>query len=73
MTYSNLDVRVRDLPPDHDPADRLAAMEQASRTAAPALGLFFSEKRPTLGDGFEDIAARATARPAGRTKAGRKK
>ena len=73
MTYSNLDVRVRDLPPDHDPTDRLAAMEQASRTAAPALGLFFSEKRPTLGDGFEDIAARATARPAGRKKAGRKK
>lgn len=59
MTYSNLDVRVRDLPADHDPADRIAAMEQASRSAAPAMGVFFKEERPTLGDGFADIAARA--------------
>jgi len=73
MTYSNLDVRVRDLPADHDPADRMAAMEQASQTAAPALGLFFKEQRPTLGDGFVDVAARATRPPGEKAKAARKK
>jgi 2-oxoglutarate ferredoxin oxidoreductase subunit beta len=72
MTYSNLDVRVRDLPPDHDSGDRIAALEQATSTGAPALGLFFSEKRPTLGDGFADIAARAAPKPAGKIKTARK-
>lgn len=58
-TYANLDVIVRDLPADHDPSDRLAALEQAIRMDAPAMGLFYREDRPTLGDGMNDIAARA--------------
>lgn len=71
-TYSNLDMRVRELPPDHDPTDLLAAMAQAKRAEAPALGLFFREKRPTLGDAFADIAERACGRsPAAKKKPGR--
>lgn len=58
-TYANLDLHVRDLPADHDPGDRIAAMEQASRLEAPALGLFYHKERPTLIDGMNDIAARA--------------
>lgn len=61
MTYANLNVRVRELPADHDPTDRMAALEQATRTGAPALGLFYREDRPTLADGMADIAMRAAA------------
>lgn len=69
-TYTNLDMRVRDLPADHDPSNRIAAMEEASRLDAPALGLFYREDRPTLIDGMNDIAARATGKGSGK---GRKK
>ena len=70
MTYSNLDVRVRDLPADHDPSDRLAAMAEATRVDAPAMGLFYREERATLADGMNDIIAQASAKtPAKRKKA----
>ena len=59
-TYANLDVRVRDLPDDHDASNQLAALEQATRMDMPALGLFYREERPTLADGMNDIAAQAT-------------
>lgn len=59
-TYANLDVRVRDLPADHDASNQLAALEQATRMDMPALGLFYREERPTLADGMNDIAAQAT-------------
>ncbi len=58
-TYKNLDLAVQDLPKDHDTGDRLAAMALAERTAQPGLGLYFSEQRPTLADGMDDIIARA--------------
>lgn len=67
-TYVNLDVAVRDLPEDHDPSDLMAAMEQATLTVAPALGLFYREDRPTLIDGMDDIAARAMGKAPGRKK-----
>lgn len=67
-TYRNLDLKVRDLPEDHDSGDRTAAMAEATRVDAPALGLFFREKRSTLGDALDDIAARATGRGADRAK-----
>jgi 2-oxoglutarate ferredoxin oxidoreductase subunit beta len=70
MTYSNLDVRVRDLPADHDPSDRLAAITEATRVDAPAMGLFYSEERATLADGMDDIVVRASAKsPAKKKKA----
>lgn len=67
-TYRNLDLKVRDLPADHDPGDRMAAMTEATRVDAPALGLFFHQKRQTLGDALDDIAARATGRAPARVR-----
>jgi 2-oxoglutarate ferredoxin oxidoreductase subunit beta len=63
LTYSNLDVGVRDLPADHDPSDRLAALALAESSAhlKPALGLYYSEQRPTLSDAFDSIAHAAQA------------
>jgi 2-oxoglutarate ferredoxin oxidoreductase subunit beta len=60
-TYANLDLLVRDLPPEHDPSDRMAAMAEAAKAEAPALGLYFREERATLGDAMADIAKRAGA------------
>lgn len=68
MTYANLDIRVRDLPEDHDPSNRMAALEEATRMNAPALGLFYSEDRPTLADGMNDIAVRATDKAPAKAK-----
>lgn len=71
-TYRNLDLRVRDLPEDHDAGDRMAAIEAASRTDSPALGVYFREDRPTLGDALDDIATRAAGRTGERPKQLRK-
>ncbi len=59
-TYKNMDVLVREVPEEHDASDRLAAIELASRPERPALGLIYSEDRPTLAEEFEDVIARAT-------------
>ncbi len=59
MTYANLDVGVRDLPGDHDRTDLLAAMAQVEAKEAPALGVFFEEGRPTLGDAMIETIRRA--------------
>lgn len=64
-TYANLDLQVRDLPPDHDPCDRMAAMELAMDDETPAIGLYYREERPTLGDALDDITARAGGNRAG--------
>ncbi len=69
-TYANMDVAVRDLPSDHDPADLGAAMAVAGDLQTPALGLYYRQIRPTLGDGLREIAksaqgATATERAAG--------
>jgi len=58
-TYKNLNMSVRALPDDHDSSDFMAAMAQARNTEAPALGCYFEEQRPTLGDGLDDISLRA--------------
>jgi 2-oxoglutarate ferredoxin oxidoreductase subunit beta len=65
MTYSNLNVMVRDLPENHDKSDVMAAMKEAKTTDHPALGVFFAESRPTLADGFDEIIRRAQGRQAG--------
>jgi 2-oxoglutarate/2-oxoacid ferredoxin oxidoreductase subunit beta len=54
MTYKNLGVMVRDLPANHDPSDLMAAMAQAIDPSTPALGLFYKEDRPTLGDAMNE-------------------
>ncbi len=49
-TFAAWRERVTDLPPDHDPGDRMAALTQAMRQDAIPLGLFYREPdpRPTL-------------------------
>ena len=59
-TYANLDLEVRDLPDDHDPSDRMAAMAEAAKADTPSLGLFYREERATLGDAMAEIAQRAS-------------
>ncbi|MBF0285560.1 MAG: 2-oxoacid:ferredoxin oxidoreductase subunit beta [Magnetococcales bacterium] len=58
-TYVNLGMIVRDLPPNHDPTHRMVAMAQAEQADAPALGLFYQESRPTLGDNLNSLIAKA--------------
>ena len=49
-------VTVRQLPSDHDPTDLGVAMREARDLEAPALGVYFSSERPTLGDALNKIA-----------------
>lgn len=73
-TYVNLGMQVRDLPEDHDPTDRLAAMALAmSTTDHPALGLFYTEDRPTLGDALDGLVAKAGGGAAAAAKPARKR
>lgn len=58
-TYANLDVQVRDLPDDHDRGNLMAAMAEAAREDAPALGVFYKEERPTLTDMMDATAKRS--------------
>lgn len=58
-TYVNLGTKVRDLPADHDPTDRLSALREAINDSTPALGLYFREERPTLDDNLDAIIERA--------------
>jgi 2-oxoglutarate ferredoxin oxidoreductase subunit beta len=59
MTYENLDMRVRQLSEKHNSANMLAAMSEARHTEVPALGVFYKEQRPTLGDGLNKIIEHA--------------
>lgn len=47
-TYANLNLRVRDLPEDHDTSDLMAAMAEASHDDDPALGVYYKQDRATL-------------------------
>jgi hypothetical protein len=58
-TYANLDLQVRALPEDHDTGDLMAALGEAERTETPALGLFYQEERPTLGEAMNVIIRKA--------------
>lgn len=49
--YNTFDLwraRIEDLPPDHDPTDRMQALAQAFRNDAIPVGVFYREVRPTL-------------------------
>jgi len=58
-TYANLDQEVRALPEDHDTGDLMAALGEAARSETPALGLFYEEERPTLGEAMNAIIQKA--------------
>jgi 2-oxoglutarate ferredoxin oxidoreductase subunit beta len=47
-TYDQWRGAIVDLPEDHDPSDRMAALTQAFREDAIPVGLFYKEVRPTL-------------------------
>jgi len=63
LTYNNLDLRVHDLPEDHDPTDHLAALTlaQSANHGHPAVGLYYTEQRPTLNDAYVAIEKTACA------------
>ncbi|MDD5249271.1 MAG: 2-oxoacid:ferredoxin oxidoreductase subunit beta [Rhodocyclaceae bacterium] len=58
-TYVNLGTKIRDLPADHDPTDKLGALREAMNDATPAIGLYYREERPTLDDALDTIVERA--------------
>jgi 2-oxoglutarate ferredoxin oxidoreductase subunit beta len=58
-TYKNLDRQVRYLPEDHDTGDLMAALGEAAKTDTPALGLFYGNQRPTLGEAMDAIIRKA--------------
>lgn len=60
-TYANLGMAVRDLPADHDTGNLMAAMAEASRDDAPALGVYYEEMRPTLAEVMDATASRAAS------------
>lgn len=60
-TYTNMDMRVRDLPADHDASSLTAAMAEAMKTDHPAMGVLYREERPTLGDVMADTIRKAQA------------
>lgn len=62
-TYANLNMDVHSLPEDHDSTDLMAAMAAANASEIPALGLFYHEDRPTLGDNMNDTIKRAKDAP----------
>ncbi len=63
-TYQNVNAVVRDVPADHDTGDRMAAMQLAENEDAPALGIFYSQQKPTLNDGLNQIIELASGRKA---------
>ena len=58
-TYQNLGMSVRELPPDHDSSNLMAAMAAAANMETPALGIYYRAERPTLGDALDEISRRA--------------
>lgn len=58
-TYANLNLKVRDLPEDHDPASLQAALALAFDDGHPALGVFYRENRPTLRQAMDAASNRA--------------
>jgi 2-oxoglutarate ferredoxin oxidoreductase subunit beta len=63
-TYVNLGTQVRNLPADHDPSDKLAALREAMNDSTPALGLYYREDRPTMDDALDGVIKRAGGSPA---------
>ena len=69
-TYQNLGLAVHDLSEEHDSSNLMAAMAEAGRWQKPALGVYFKQTRPTLGDGLDNIIQRAQeGGSSGKTKA----
>ena len=48
-----------EIPADHDPSDKLAAMKIAMDTTSLQTGVLFREERPTLQQRLDDLRGRA--------------
>lgn len=62
-TYINLGMSVRELPANHNPSDKLAALNEAMNDTTPAIGLYFREERPTLDDALDGLVKKAGGEP----------
>lgn len=58
-TYDHFKRITADLPPDHDPTDRLAAMKLAMDTQTLYLGVFYEVERPSLDENIRAIQQKA--------------
>jgi 2-oxoglutarate ferredoxin oxidoreductase subunit beta len=60
--YNTMDMwksTVTPLPADHDPRDRVQAMQLAMETEHPYMGLFYKEERPTMDQAAHQLAQQA--------------
>jgi 2-oxoglutarate ferredoxin oxidoreductase subunit beta len=56
-TYSHYRETVIELPEDHDPGDKVAALTMAMDTSGFHTGVFYQEQRPTFGERMDAMAA----------------
>lgn len=61
-TYDDWRSRIVDLPEDHDPTDKMAALQQAYRTDAIPLGVFYQVERPTYEEQLANVRQTAMSR-----------
>lgn len=59
VTFKTFNDLVKELPEDHDPANRVKAMEYALDRSTLWTGVFYREARPTMQDRVADIQKRA--------------
>ena len=59
ITFSSMKEIVKDLPEDHDPSNRLKAMEYALDTETFWTGVFYQQQRSTLQERWEQLKKRA--------------
>ena len=59
ITFSSMKEIVKDLPEDHDPSNRLKAMEYALDTQTFWTGVFYQQQRSTLQERWEQLEKRA--------------
>jgi len=64
ITYDTVGERVKPVPPEHDPTDRIAALRLAFDSQHVYTGVLYTNDRPTFEDKVRALNERASARPA---------
>lgn len=62
-TYDHFRQVTADLPADHDPSDKAAAMRLAMEDEVLYLGVFYKENRPSFVESLQAVRTRAAAKP----------
>jgi 2-oxoglutarate ferredoxin oxidoreductase subunit beta len=62
VTFASMKEHYAELPPDHDPGDRLKAMEYALQADKLWTGIFYRQERLTLHQRLDELEARAGGR-----------